>query len=77
MWLCGNQHHLVDDFTFESISLKILPSKGSDQECSLAEDLDCDQITPAWYWRLGDNSIISCEDRETTWCLPAPSYLLP
>ena len=39
MLLCGNQHHCVDNFTFESISLGCLPPEESAQECSLAEDL--------------------------------------
>jgi len=34
-----------------------------DQECLLAEDLTCEQITPAWYRRLGDDIIVSCENR--------------
>ena len=42
---------------------RCLPSKGSDQECLLVEDLACEQITPAWYGRLGDDTIVSCEDR--------------
>ena len=33
------------------------------QDSLLAEDLDCDQITPVCYGRLGDNTIVSCEGK--------------
>lgn len=33
-----------------------LPSKLRGQECLLAENLSCEQISPAWYGRLGDDS---------------------
>lgn len=33
------------------------------QDCLLVEDLACDQITPACYGRLGDDTIASCEDK--------------
>lgn len=38
-----------------------LPSEESAQDCLLAEDLACDQITPSFYVRLGDDTIVSCE----------------
>ena len=53
--LCGSQHHHVDNFTFVSIFLwSCLPPVESAQECSLVEDLACDQITPALYWKTGE-----------------------
>ena len=56
MLLCGNQHHCVDCFS-------CLPSEDSSQDCLLAEDLACDQITPACYGRLGDDPTVSCEGK--------------
>ena len=54
-------HHFVVNFTFESISLELFAFK---RECSgVAEDLACEQITPAWYGRLTDDTVVSCEDR--------------
>ena len=51
---CGHRHHCVDNFTFESIFLwSYFPLEESAQECLLAEDLACDQITPAWYGKTG------------------------
>ena len=50
---CGSQHHFVDSFTFETISLELFVFGRECSECLLAEDLACDQITPAWYGRLG------------------------
>lgn len=40
---CGNQHHCVDNFTFESTFLQsFMPPEESAQEWLLAEDLACD-----------------------------------
>ena len=62
--LSGNQHHCVDNFTFESISLwSYLSLEESAQDCLLAEDLVCDQITPACYGRLGEDTTVSCEGK--------------
>ena len=65
--LCGNQHHCLDNFTFESISLELFAFR---RECSglftglfTGKDLPCDQITPVCYGRLGDDTIVSCEDK--------------
>jgi len=40
-----------------------LPLKESAQDCLLAEDLTCDQITPNCYGRLGDDTIVFCEGK--------------
>ena len=40
-----------------------LPSEDSAQDYLLAEYLACDQITPACYGRLGDDTIVSCEGK--------------
>ena len=48
----------------------------STKECSLVEDQSCDQIIPAWYRILGNDTIISCEKQGAGGHLPAPSYLL-
>ncbi|XP_048786380.1 uncharacterized protein LOC125686444 [Lagopus muta] len=40
-----------------------LPSEDSAQDCLLAEDLACYQITPVCYGRLGDDTIVSCEGK--------------
>ena len=41
-----------------------LPSEESAQDCLLVEDLSCDQITPAFYGRLGDDTIVCCEGKK-------------
>jgi len=51
---CDNQHHCLDNFTCESIFLAGLFTGGR---------LSCDQITPVCYGRLGDDTIVSCEDK--------------
>ena len=60
---CGSQHHFVDSFTFETISLELFVFGRECSECLLVEDLACDQITPAWYGRLGDDTTVSCEGK--------------
>ena len=57
----------LDNFTFESISLELFAFR---RECSglftglfTGKDLPCDQITPVCYGRLGDDTIVSCEDK--------------
>jgi len=38
-----------------------VPSEESAQDCLLVEDLACNQIIPACYGRLGDDTTVSCE----------------
>jgi len=54
-WVLHVAVHITvfSNFTFESISLK-----ESAQDCLLAEDLACDQITPACYGRLEDDNSV-------------------
>lgn len=33
----------------------------NDSVCLLTEDLACDQVTPAWSRRLGDDTIVCCD----------------
>ena len=40
-----------------------LPLEECAQESLLVEYLACDQITPVCYGRLGDDTIVSCEDK--------------
>ena len=67
MLSCGNQHHCLDDLHLKAFLWSCLPSKGSAQDCLLdcllAEDLSCDQSTPVCYGRLGDDTVISCEEK--------------
>lgn len=36
---------------------------GKAQKCFLTKDLSWEQIFPAWYWKMGDDTIASCEGR--------------
>ena len=53
-----------------------LPLEESTQECLLAEDLAGDQITSAWYGRLGNDTTVPCEKQDAGGHLSAPCYLL-
>lgn len=66
MLLCDNQCVTINItlWTFESTFLhSCLPSKEFAQDCLLIEDVDYDQITPAFYGRLGDNTTVFCEGK--------------
>lgn len=58
---------LVDSFTVESISLdrarSCLLLNGKAQECFLAEDMAWEQAFSAWFTRLWDDTIVSCEGK--------------
>jgi len=67
--LCGNQHHCVDNFTFESTFLQsCLPLEESAQEPLLAEDLACDYIAlfppQLGVGKLGNDTIVSGENQD-------------
>ena len=40
-----------------------LPSEEGAQDCLLVEDLACDQVTPACYGRLRNDTIVCSEDK--------------
>ena len=61
---------------FKAFIWSCLPLEESACKCLLAEDLACDQITPACYGRRENGTIVSCEKQDAGGHLPASSYLL-
>ena len=73
---CGNQHHCVDSFTFESISLELFAFR---RQCS---GLFTGRISGLWpnnsslLWETGGWYHCILWRQYTSWHLHAPSYLL-
>ena len=74
--LCGRWHHCVDNFTFDSISLELFVSG---RECSGLLTGGRSGLRPnssSLLWETGGWYHCILWKQDTSWCLPAPSYLL-